>query len=90
MTRRVEKLAGYARPKDACSACYGSLIYALDRLESRGCLKGKRPPVCIGQGYKGKTGEIGVGQCTSCFQKSLKGCPPKAVEILKFLEENGK
>lgn len=90
MTRRVEKLAGYARPKDACSACYGSLIYALDRLESRGCLKGKRPPVCIGQGYKGKTGEIGVGQCTSCFQKSLKGCPPKAVEILKFLEENWK
>lgn len=40
--RRVEKLAGYARPKDACSACYGSLIYALDRLDEEGRLDAKK------------------------------------------------
>ena len=36
MTRRVENLAKYADAKDACSACYGSLIYALDRLSDAG------------------------------------------------------
>lgn len=88
MTRRVQNLAKFAAPKDACSACYGSLIYALDRLNDTGSLKKSLPPVCIGQGYKGQTGEIGVGQCTCGFSKSLKGCPPKAVDMVAFLEEN--
>ena len=70
MTRRVQNLAKFADPKDACSACYGSLIYALDRLNDRGALHKGLAPVCIGQGYKGKSGEIGVGQCTCGFSKS--------------------
>ena len=86
MTGRVKKLAGYAAPVDACSACYGSLIYALDRLYDRKMLSDRLPPVAIGQGYRGKTGKIGVGNCTRCFEKNLKGCPPKAVEIAEFLE----
>ncbi len=88
MTRRVQNLAKYADPKDACSACYGSLIYALDRLNDSGSLKKGLPPICIGQGYKGQTGEIGVGQCTCGCSKFLKGCPPKAVDIAAFLKEN--
>ena len=88
MTRRVKALAQFTEPKDACSACYGSLIYALDRLnDTRGLPRNARP-VCIGQGYKGCGGDIGVGSCTSCFGKSLKGCPPKAIDMVKFLEEN--
>lgn len=86
MTRRVQSLAGYTDAQDACSACYGSLIYALDRLNDSGQLRGKKTPVSIGQGFKGRTGAIGVGQCTSCFQKTLKGCPPKAVDIVEFLQ----
>ena len=39
MTHRVQKLAAYTEPKDACSACYGSLIYALDRLNDAGYLR---------------------------------------------------
>lgn len=88
MTRRVQNLARFAQQKDACSACYGSLIYALDRLNDAGLLRKGLPPVCIGQGFKGETGEIGVGQCTCGFQKTLKGCPPKAIDMVKFLEEN--
>ncbi|MCD8084388.1 MAG: DUF362 domain-containing protein [Clostridiales bacterium] len=88
MTRRVQNLASYAAPKDACSACYGSLIYALDRMNDAGQLRKGLPPVCIGQGYKGSSGEIGVGQCTSCFNRTLKGCPPKAADIVEFLMEN--
>ena len=87
MTGRVKKLAAYTEPADACSACYGSLISALDRLQVRGQLSGKHTPVAIGQGYKGKGGKIGVGNCTRCFEKSLKGCPPRAVDITAFLEK---
>ena len=85
MTRRVQHLAAYTAPEDACSACYGSLIYALDRLNDMGYLRKGLPPVCIGQGYKGQEGAIGVGQCTSCFAKTLGGCPPKAADIVDFL-----
>lgn len=90
MTRRVQGLAVYTSPQDACSACYGSLIYALDRLNDSGYLRKGLPPVCIGQDYKGKEGAIGVGQCTSCFAKTLGGCPPKAADMVEFLKENWK
>ena len=88
MTRRVERLAAFTAPKDACSACYGSLIYALDRLNDEGRLRKGLPPVCIGQGYKGQSGAIGVGQCTRSCEKSLPGCPPKAADMAAFLREN--
>lgn len=85
-SRRVSRLAAYAKPKDACSACFGSLIYALDRLNDEGVLSGHRTgSIAVGQGYRGQTGTIGVGQCTACFEKTLGGCPPKAVEIAQFL-----
>ena len=45
-------MAKYADAKDACSACYGSLIYALDRLNDAGELRGKKETICIGQAYR--------------------------------------
>lgn len=87
MTRRVESLAAFTRPADACSACYGSLIYALNRLNDKGLLKKGMSPIAIGQGYQGKTGKLGVGRCTGCFEKSLAGCPPKGAEMVTFLEK---
>ena len=88
LTGRVKRLAAYAQPKDACSACYGSLIHALNRMDENGTLRGKKIPVAIGQGYQGEKGVIGVGRCTSCFDKNLSGCPPTAAKMLEFLEEN--
>lgn len=85
MSRKVEKLAAKAAPSDACSACYASLIHALGRLDEMGMLKRIKEPICIGQGYKGQTGNIGVGSCTCEFAKSLKGCPPKATDIVDFI-----
>ncbi len=85
-TRRVKALSAYTAPRDACSACYGSLIHALNRLNEEGKLKKHRAPVCIGQGYKNQSGTIGVGSCTACFEHSLKGCPPKTVDMVEFLE----
>ena len=88
LSGRVKRLASYTEPKDACSACYGSLIHALSRMEENGMLRKGKTPVAIGQGYQGENGEIGVGRCTSCFKKSLNGCPPTASQMLAFLEEN--
>ena len=88
---RVGQLARYVRQEDACSACSGSLIYALDRLDEAGYLKGKvRESIAIGQGFRGKEGELGVGNCTRCFRRSLAGCPPKAVDIAEFLKREWK
>ena len=81
LPRRVQKLAGYTAPKDSCSACYGSLIHALNRLNEGGKLRPGLPPVCIGQAIRDRPEKLEVGTCTSCFSKSLKGCPPKAIDI---------
>ena len=87
-TRRVKKLAEYVAADDACSACYGMLIHALDKLERHDELWGRREKICIGQGYRGKGGTIGVGKCTEGCVTSCKGCPPTVADILAFLENN--
>jgi len=87
-TRRIEELAKYVEQKQACSACYGSLIYALDRLKDEGYLRKINEKIAIGQGYKGQSGKVGVGQCTSHFNKTIGGCPPKAVDIVEFLKKS--
>lgn len=85
---KVSALGRHAAPKDACSACYGSLIHALARMSESGSLPGTHSPICIGQGYKVERAALGVGSCTRSCEKSLPGCPPKADNILRFLEEN--
>lgn len=71
----------------ACSACYGSLIHALHRLDEDGvCLHKK---LFIGQGFRGKSVEgLGIGSCTHCFAQSLAGCPPTASDMVAFLRKN--
>ncbi len=87
---RIDALSRYIDERDACSACFGSLIHALNRLDEDGLLKRgmEKRPIAIGQGWQGKAGETGVGRCTGCFKCSLKGCPPRASEILEFLKEH--
>lgn len=87
-TSRIRNLAKYTDARDACSACYGSLVYALERLEAKGTARRKREKVCIGQGWKGQEGGIGIGNCTKGCRKHLEGCPPKARDIVEFLEGN--
>lgn len=75
-------LSKYIEEDSACSACYASLIYALDKFGGY-----KADKIKIGQGYKGKSSKgLGVGNCTSGCESYVKGCPPKARDIIEMLE----
>jgi len=67
----------------ACSVCHAALVFALHRKGGRGRRGGR---ICVGQGFKGKSGDgLGIGDCARGFRTHVKGCPPKAVDILPFL-----
>lgn len=88
-SRKVKKLAAKIKAENSCSACYGSLIHALKRIETAGFLNRITDKIKIGQGYQRKDfAGIGVGSCCSGATKSVKGCPPSAREILDFLAAN--
>ena len=78
---------------DSCSACYGNLIGALVRLEEEGLLKKLDTQIGIGQGFRGKGGVFGIGECTSHFTHCIRGCPPDEDSIYDglrafIMEEN--
>lgn len=81
------QLAELAEEVESCSACYGYLIPALNQLQEEGLLDGLDEKVCIGQGYRGKTGKLGVGNCTRSFETHLSGCPPTETEMYDFLKK---
>ena len=69
------------------SACYGYLIPALEMLKNDGLFEKLDTKICIGQGYRGKTGKLGVGACTCKFEHNVKGCPPTENQIYDFLKQ---
>lgn len=80
------RLAELAEDVESCSACYGSLIPALNRLQEEGILESLKEKICIGQGYQKKEGMLGVGNCTRHFSFHLPGCPPTEQEMYDFLK----
>ncbi len=84
---RTLKLLSRVDERGACSACSANLAYALQRLNDLSRLGDLRVPIAIGQGWKGVTGELGVGSCTAAFRRSVGGCPPSGDRILRFLLE---
>lgn len=85
--RRVMRLKDAAEEVESCSACYGYLLPALDMLDREGLLWKLQEKICIGQGYQGRTGRLGIGNCTRGFDCYLKGCPPTEQEMYEFLKE---
>lgn len=87
-SRKIKKLAEKINEKDACSACYGSLVYALKRIEEKGNLNKIEGKIKIGQGYKDKKiSGAGIGVCCSNADAAVLGCPPDAKDIIDFLEK---
>ena len=83
--RKIVELADAVEEVESCSACYGYLLPALQKLKEEGLLEKLQDKICIGQGYRGKTGKLGIGQCTRKFEHHLLGCPPTEEEIYEFL-----
>lgn len=85
-SRKIKTLAARIEADNACSACYGSLIHALKRIESSGQLDKITEKIKIGQGYQQKeVFGIGIGSCCTGAESFIKGCPPSARDILDFL-----
>lgn len=84
--KKVVAVRDVVEEVESCSACYGSLLPVLDRLKEEGLLEQLREKICIGQGYRGKSGELGVGLCTAGFTYCIKGCPPSEEEIYEGLK----
>ena len=79
----VERLAAHISEDKACSACYSALIYALHRV--RGLSMSEQ--INVGQGFIGKGGRLGCGDCAAGCDKYIPGCPPKPTDIIRFLEQ---
>ena len=80
------ELADAVEEVESCSACYGNLIPALDRLKQEGLLSNLTTRISIGQGYRNQEGTLGIGHCTRHFTHHLEGCPPTEEEIYEFLK----
>ncbi len=70
---------------NSCSACYGTLLPVLQKLREEGLLERLPGKISIGQGFRGRTGELGIGDCTHHFRNTIGGCPPDAEEMERFL-----
>lgn len=84
---RVIELSDVVEEVESCSACYAYLVPALEQLRMEGMLSRLKEKICIGQGYQGKKGKIGIGRCTAGFEHYVKGCPPTEQQIYEFLKE---
>ena len=82
-SRAASSLGKYISEDSACSACYAALIFALDKTGWR-----RDEKIHIGQGYQDRDiPGIGVGNCTRGCRAFVPGCPPKSVDIVRFLHE---
>jgi len=82
---KVKQLAAFISEESACSACYAGLVFALSRMGASE--RNRLGRVSIGQGFRGKKGKVGVGQCCSGFASFCPGCPPTGTEVLAFLRK---
>ncbi|MCK5128463.1 MAG: DUF362 domain-containing protein [Clostridiales bacterium] len=85
--RNFQKFDQYINQDSACSACYGSLIFALSHMD-KSRLYAYNKKINIGQGFINKNIDgIGIGNCCSDCTSYVKGCPPTATTIRYHLEE---
>lgn len=86
-SNKAQVLGKHIDARDACSACYASLMGALNRLNEEGLLDSVNQTICIGQGFRDKVcSGIGIGNCTLLNPRSLHGCPPAQADIYDFLK----
>jgi hypothetical protein len=85
---KVRRLARHIEESKACSACYAALVFALSRMD-RGELARLGGKPAVGQGFRGRGGALGSGNCCSGFSRFCPGCPPSGAAVLAFLRAAG-
>jgi len=84
---RVARYARYVDDRDACSACYGSLMHAIDRM-GEGWARRFGQTFRVGQAYRGQIQDgVGIGSCCAGCPVHVPGCPPSARDIIEALEK---
>ena len=86
LERKILAINYAAEEVDSCSACYGNLMGALRKLNEEGLLEKLNTKIGIGQGYKEKSGKLGVGLCTKNFDFNIPGCPPTEEDMYEGLK----
>lgn len=82
----ARRLKEYTSADSACSCCYANLIHALKRMEDDGSISRIRGhKIAIGQGWRGKEVEVGVGACCAKAKHGVIKCPPSASSIMEML-----
>ena len=66
--RKIVELQDAVEEVESCSACYGYLIPALDKLKEEGLFGKLKTKICIGQGFQGKEGRTGYRQLYPIFR----------------------
>lgn len=84
-----ERFASPVVEDKACSACYGSLMHAMQRLSEAGTKLPSHQKIYIGQGFSGESENdgLGIGACTAHFPRHVPGCPPSARQIAAALRQ---
>jgi hypothetical protein len=87
--RAAERYGDRVRADSACSACMSAVVCALRTLDARGSLT-PGPRLAVGQGFRGRSGdELGIGDCTRGFPRSVPGCPPTTADVLAAITGGG-
>ena len=77
----VARLTRNVHEREACSACFASLVRALYVSG-----QGSSQEIYIGQGWRGKTLDgLGIGACCRGASTNVPGCPPTAEAIARLL-----
>ena len=89
-SKQLEKLlfSDFVVEKDACAGCHAGLVHALSRLEDKDMMSSVDSKIYIGKYFRNKrskTTGIGIGDCCRNFDRYVKGCPPRAIDILDFI-----
>ena len=83
-SRQAKRFIELIDEDGACSACYAALIFALHKNDGYF----SRDKVKIGQGWRGESYDgVGIGDCASGCARHISGCPPRAIDISRFLSE---
>ncbi|MDR2344848.1 MAG: DUF362 domain-containing protein [Planctomycetaceae bacterium] len=86
-SRIVKELTQLIDERNACSACYATLIFALNKIGIKNFNKKTHKSIKIGQGFRNvKSAGIGIGDCTKGCEYNAAGCPPSAIDIINAVD----